>query len=286
LLKTTLTYALRAAAVFGLGLGMAMLKVEWKRQQHWAVPTETVALGDPNEGAHLMILAKCGVCHGEDYAGGCLMDSPLLGGLCGPNLTTTDLTALELVAAIRYGVHLDGSPLLGMPTREHAAFTDSELGAILSAIRVLPKVEKEVKSSYVGPGFAVLDFFEQIELVGVEWVEERERVEIPVGETAEYGQHLAEIGGCYSCHGKALSGGKIPGAPPDWPMASNLTPTGIGSWSEEDFLKALRTGERPDGQLLDERMPWRYTAKMREVELKALYRFLNTLPPMETGENH
>src|SRR6185436_13701711 len=72
-------------------------------------------------------------------------------------------------------------------------------------------------------------------------------VQVAMGPTAEYGHYLANVGGCTGCHGTGLSGGKIPGTPPEWKPAANLTPTGIGSWTPDDFKRALREGKRPDG---------------------------------------
>src|SRR5947199_393360 len=78
----------------------------------------------------------------------------------------------------------------------------------------------------------------------------------------DYGQYLADSAGCPSCHGPGLSGGKIPQAPPDTVPAANITSAGLGAWSEADFLKALRTGMRPDGRVLNTFMPWPYYAQM------------------------
>ena len=67
------------------------------------------------------------------------------------------------------------------------------------------------------------------------------------GVTAEHGAYVAN--GCIGCHGKTLAGGKIPGAPPDWPPAAKLTP-GPGSALEryataEQFMAMLKTGRGP-----------------------------------------
>lgn len=49
---------------------------------------------------------------------------------------------------------------------------------------------------------------------------------IDSGVTAEHGAYVANM--CTGCHGEKLSGGRIPGGPPDWPVAANITP-GEGS---------------------------------------------------------
>lgn len=88
------------------------------------------------------------------------------------------------------------------------------------------------------------------------------------------------------CHGPTLSGGPIPGAPPDWPPARNITPdeaTGIGGWTEADFVRAMREGKRPDGSSIAEVMPWRAYAAMRDDDLKALWLFLRAAAPKSFG---
>jgi hypothetical protein len=65
--------------------------------------------------------------------------------------------------------------------------------------------------------------------------------------------------------------------------AANLTPTGLGSWSEADFLRAMRTGRRPDGSGIDTSMPWPYFAQMTDVELRAIWEYLGVLSPRPTG---
>jgi hypothetical protein len=101
--------------------------------------------------------------------------------------------------------------------------------------------------------------------------------------TQEYGAYLAEIAGCLRCHGPGLSGGTPSGALPGAVAAANITPAGIGDWSDADFLRAMRTGRRPDGRALDSSMPWPYFAQMSELELRAIWRFLQVVPPRQTG---
>src|SRR5581483_11641629 len=97
--------------------------------------------------------------------------------------------------------------------------------------------------------------------------------------TPAYGEYLATISGCARCHGPGYSGGRVPGAPPNSVPASNLTPTGLGDWSEADFLRTMRTGRTPDGHVLNPSMPWQYFAQMTDLELAALWQFVEVLPP-------
>jgi len=66
--------------------------------------------------------------------------------------------------------------------------------------------------------------------------------------------------------------------------ASNLTPepnSGIGIWTEELFIRAMRTG-RHWGQArpILPPMPWQNYARMTEDDLKAIYAYLRTIPPV------
>jgi mono/diheme cytochrome c family protein len=101
--------------------------------------------------------------------------------------------------------------------------------------------------------------------------------------TAEYGKYMAST--CIGCHGPNMSGGKIPGAPPDWPAAANLTAhpsASLANWNEDQFITAIRTRQRPDGTTLSPVMPAAF-AQMNDVELKAIWTYIRTLPPVPKG---
>jgi hypothetical protein len=54
--------------------------------------------------------------------------------------------------------------------------------------------------------------------------------------------------------------------------------TGIANWSEGDFLQALRTGVNPSGIYLHPFMPGHQNRPMSDGDLRAIYRFLRTIP--------
>ena len=99
----------------------------------------------------------------------------------------------------------------------------------------------------------------------------------------EYGKYLTRVGGCMGCHGTHLSGGHFAG-PPDVPPASNLTPTGIGTWSAAQFMLTLTKGVDPSGHELHPFMPWRTISQMTDQELEAIYDYLRSIPPRDTGQ--
>jgi hypothetical protein len=67
-------------------------------------------------------------------------------------------------------------------------------------------------------------------------------------------------------------------------FAINLTPdtaTGIGEWTEDAFIAALRTGKhqgQPNGRVILPPMPWENLAKVSDSDLKAMWAYLRTVP--------
>lgn len=70
-------------------------------------------------------------------------------------------------------------------------------------------------------------------------------------------------------------------------FAMNLTPdkdTGLGSWTEDMFVKAIRTGKHmgaPAGRDILPPMPWNWYANMTDDDLKAVFAYLQSLPPVK-----
>ena len=72
----------------------------------------------------------------------------------------------------------------------------------------------------------------------------------------------------------------MPGTPPEFPDAANLTPhaDGLKDWTQADFVRAIREGKRPDGRVLNTFMPWPVMKQMSDTELAAIWAYLQTLP--------
>lgn len=70
-------------------------------------------------------------------------------------------------------------------------------------------------------------------------------------------------------------------------FAANLTPdveTGLGSWTEQMFIKALRTGKHMgEGRPILPPMPWENFAKATDADLKAIFAYLQSLPPIKNA---
>lgn len=113
----------------------------------------------------------------------------------------------------------------------------------------------------------------------------------------ERGGYLARIMDCTGCH----TAGALAGAPdPERYLAGsdigfqmpglgvfyppNLTPdveTGLGTWSEEDIMLAVRGGSRPDKRELVPIIPWPSYAALTDEDALALATYLKSLPPVK-----
>ncbi len=252
------------------------------------VPADSLAL---LRGEHVATaLSKCVDCHGADLGGRQFIDVPPVARLYAANLTRGAggvggvLSDLDWERAIRHGVKPDGSALLFMPSLEFQHLSDDDVGALIAYLKSRPPVDREPAKNSVGPIGRLLYAKGDLVLLPVERVaHEAHPSSPPAAVTAEYGRYLAEIGGCKGCHGEGLSGGRIPGTPPDWKPAANITPTGIGHYTEEDFFRALREGKRPGGVAIDSLMPYRFTKLMTDDEIRAVWLFLKTVPPKPYG---
>lgn len=163
--------------------------------------------------------------------------------------------------------------------------SDDDLAALISYLTTLPPVDREPVESVVGPVGRALFLKGDLPLLQAEVIDHgrSDWSAPPAGPTRQYGEYLAA--GCTGCHGADLAGGPVPGGPPDWPPAANLTshPDGLGGWREEDFFRSLREGVRPDGTAIDEAMPWRNLAHVEDDEIRALWLHLRSLPASPGG---
>jgi cytochrome c553 len=190
------------------------------------------------------------------------------------------LTHAQWVNAIRRGLGPDGRSLRFMPAEAFQVMSDQDVGALVAYLERLPPVDHEVPRSRVGPLGRVIIMKGKSPLLTAEIVDHNRRpaARVKRGVTPEYGYYLARLGGCIGCHGRDLAGRRVPGAPASVPTASNLTPAGIGRYSEGDFIRALRDGTRPDGRPIDPFMPLSSTRRLTDDEIRAIYAYLRTVP--------
>jgi len=251
-----------------------------------AIPTDSPSI---ERGHHLVIaVGKCTYCHGDNLAGKLVADDPAFARLWSANLTRGNggvggtLADADYVRAIRFGVKPDGKPLIFMPSDAYTHFSDVDLGAIIAYLKTIPPVDQVTSPPRIGPIMRVVStMVPDFPLVPAEKInhDEARPASVPTGLTKEYGDYLVSTGGCKSCHNPNLSGGaKVEGV-----VTANLTPAGIGKWSEADFTRALRNGVRPDGRILSAVMPWPYTKNLTDDELHAMWLYIHSVPARPSG---
>ena len=172
-------------------------------------------------GKYLFDSRGCAECHGADGRGKVFVDDPS-GGLYirSPNVTTgtnsvvAGYTEADWVRAIRHGVSPTGHALLIMPCEDYNRFTDADFSALVAYVRSLPPLAGE-------PGLMRLPLPMRA-LYGAGLIRDSsEKIDhrlppsapVPVGLTVEHGGYVANM--CIGCHGAGLSGGRVPGGPPD-----------------------------------------------------------------------
>jgi len=255
------------------------------------IPKEPDSL---QEGQRIFRYRGCEACHGEDLGGLVYMENPAIGQVITPNLTTGtggiggQRDDLDLVRAIQHGVDPTGKPLLFMPSTEFYFLSDSDLGGLLAYIRSKPAVDNQPGSSQLSPtGFMIMNLTREITFLPAELIPHGQAPpSVPDPDiTPEYGKYLALS--CPVCHGADLAGGEIPGLPPEWPAASNLTPGRGGrlpSWGEGGFIDFIRDGKKHGRAVSSAYMPWSSYRYMSDLELKAVYVYLMALEPREFGQ--
>lgn len=239
-------------------------------------------------GKYLFESRGCVDCHGAN-GGGRLFASEGSLRIAGPNITSGGVAASyqpeHWERAIRHGVNPEGRPLMVMPSEDYNRFTDADLTALVSYIRKLPPQKGGEAVVQLPLPARILYGFGAIEDAAAK-IDHSLAPQQPVeeGVNVKHGAYVANM--CIGCHGEHLSGGKVPGAPPTWPAAANITP-GEGSAmtrykDSAAFVAMLRSGKRPDGTPIQV-MPFESLAKMSDVDAKALHAYLQTVSPRPFG---
>jgi mono/diheme cytochrome c family protein len=104
---------------------------------------------------------------------------------------------------------------------------------------------------------------------------------------AKRGEYLVKAGGCLGCHTEdkkdavPFAGGRALKTPFGTFFGPNITPhpqAGIGRWTEADFIRAMRHGDRPDGANYFPAFPYPSFTKITDSDLRDLWAYLRTLP--------
>lgn len=239
-------------------------------------------------GKHLSVIKGCADCHGSNFQGGYVINDAPVGVVYAPNLTkgkggkTANYTDDDWVRSIKHGVNPEGKPLWIMPSYEYDVLSEEDLAAIITYVKSREPVDSEPVQNSLGPIGKILLNFDKIPLLAAEKINHgpKEIVKRVVPEeTAAYGEYL--ITSCIGCHRDNLKGGEpiAPGFPP----VPDITPAGkLAKYTEDDFMKMLRTGVAQDGHQVDAKdMPWTMTKEFNDLEIKAIFKYLKTLPAGE-----
>jgi mono/diheme cytochrome c family protein len=282
--------AIAAGAAF-TGLQLA----EGRMNRKVAVDVRPVAFTSESaaveRGRYLYASRGCVDCHGANGGGRTFVEEGDSLKIRGPNISpgpgsvVANYRPEDWVRSIRHGVSPGGRPLMVMPSEDYNRFTDADLAALVAYVRSLPPaaggpaVVRLPLPARVLYGFgAIHDAAGKIDhgLPPAQAVAE--------GVNAAHGAYVANM--CLGCHGAQLAGGRIPGGPPDWPAAPNLTPgegTVMVRYAEpEALLQLFRTGKRHDGSEVKV-MPFGSLKAMSETDVRALHLFLRGLQPRPQG---
>lgn len=252
--------------------------------------------------------SHCATCHipmdkyndvekGEQIplSGGWELDIPP-GTFRAPNITPDMETGIgkftdgQLARALRYSVKHDNSTLF--PFMPYQDMTDEDLTAIISFLRSQPPVKNKVKRSelkFLGKALSAFGILKP------ENPKSETQVKLQRDSTKEYGQYLANVvANCYGCHternvktgefvGKPFAGGfrMMEKSRGFYFITPNLTPdkeTGvIAQWNQKAFVNRFRQGAIFEFSP----MPWGAFSRLDDVDLKALYQYFSTLPPVK-----
>lgn len=254
------------------------------------VPARADAAGI-ERGRYLYVSRGCADCHGADGSGRLFIDDGAF-RVRSPNITpepgsaVAGYTAADWDRSVRHGVGRNGQALRFMPSEDYNQLTDHDFGALVGFVRQLP-------ARTGSPAIFELPLPLKVMAVAGLVPDAADRIDhgkpppqaVPEGITVEHGAYVAHA--CTGCHGALLSGGRIPGAPPDWPPAPNLTP-GEKDLAQryariEDFTAMLRTGRRPDGSRVSQAMPFGALAALNATDVAALHVYLRSLPERASG---
>ncbi|MGQ0815172.1 MAG: c-type cytochrome [Gemmatimonadota bacterium] len=311
--KRLLKFATYALALIVVLLATGAATVQLRQDRTFDVPElGTVASTDSatiERGAYLAYgPAHCAYCHttpdkharleaGErvPLSGGYEFDIGIM-TLYTPNLTPDKATGIgnvsdgKIARMLRHNVLSDGRA--AMPLMEFQNLSDEDLVALLSFLRSQEPVRNEVPDRELRfVGKAIMSFLlEPSAPSGTPLAQSP-----PAAATVERGEYLVtNVAACAGCHTQRsmkdgsylaprLSGGSpMEGGDGKMYTAPNLTPhptTGhIVNWSEDQFVQRFRAGPLNGS---GSHMPWRAFARMSDDDIRAIYRYLQTVPATE-----
>ena len=206
-----------------------------------------------------------------------------------------DWTDGEIYRMITTGVRKNGKAVFPlMPYQSYGKMDPEDVKSIIAYLRTL----KSIEGSYPEPEFdfpmnLIIPTIPKDAIPGTRPDPE---------DTLKYGEYMVRIAGCADCHTKLDKGTPIPGMrlaggfefklqTGDIVRSANLTPnheTGIGLWTQEDFLGKFKVYRDSIGRNkpvtpheLNTVMPWTMFAGMTDGDLKSIFRYLQSVDPVD-----
>ncbi|MFN7156786.1 MAG: c-type cytochrome [Acidovorax sp.] len=270
------------AATAASGLYMA----EQKRNRYIDIKPRPVAYTTEAQtiehGRYLYASRGCTDCHGAQGTGREFVNDGKGTRIVGPNITPAGVVERyqpeDWNSVIRHGVKPNGCPVLVMPSEDYNRFTNDDLNALVSYVRQFnPQEGTQAVVELPRPAWVLYGLGAIPDAAARIDHQLAPSRPVPAGLTVANGQYVANM--CIGCHGADLSGGKIPGGPPDWPAASDIRPGKDSAMaryaSSASFVTMLRTGKRPDGTPIQV-MPFESLGQLSDVDAQALYLFLTS----------
>jgi mono/diheme cytochrome c family protein len=203
-----------------------------------------------------------------------------------PETGSGNWTDDQIARAVREGIGHDGRALFPMmPYLSLRSLPDDDLASVIVYIRSLPPVRNPLpRTEIIFPVKYLIRSLPQPLTAPV--------VPPDLSTPLKRGAYLVNLGGCADCHtpqkqGQPLkgldhAGGFILTGPWGRVASANITPdpSGISYYDEQLFLQVMRTGfvkARPVSNI----MPWWDFKEMPEEDLKAMFAYLQTLPPVK-----
>ena len=192
----------------------------------------------------------------------------------------------QLARALREGIGYDGRALFPMmPYENYSYLSDEDLASVIVYLRSLPPVHHVVaKTEVIFPVKYLIRSSPQPITAPVPPPD----LSTPV----KRGEWLVRVAGCRDCHtpqkngqplpGLDLAGGWVLQGPWGYVASANITPdpSGISYYDEKLFLAVMHTGY-VTARKLAPIMPWWVHRGMTDEDLKAMFAYLRTVPPIK-----
>lgn len=190
----------------------------------------------------------------------------------------------DFVRALRQGIGHDGRTLFPMmPYRHFHELSDEDIASIVTYVRSIPAVRNALPKTELPPAVKA----------GLQPLPDPGSVKPDLSTPEKRGAYLVLVGNCEACHtpidsrrqplpGMYLAGGRTFPTPWGVVTSANITPdpSGISYYDEKKFIEVIRTGH-VGARKLNPFMPASYIRELSDRDLRDLFAYLRTVPPVK-----